>query len=224
LFPSPRCLRGCAAGSLLAIMAALTGCQGLAPVGGTEQPPHGSLSASPTSLSFGNVVVGQSKTLSTTLIASRARVNVASATSTSAEFAIGGASLPASLDAGQTLSFNITFTPQVSGTASATLQFASDADDSPTAQSVDGSSTPAPQHRVDLSWNASSSSGVVGYNVYRKSTGQYSRINSSLEAATSFEDQSVDAGATYYYAVTAVDGNGVESNYSDRVKVIIPTT
>jgi len=204
-------------------MAALTGCQGVAPVSSSEQPPHGSLSASPASLSFGNVVVGQSKTLSTTLKASGAPVKVASATSSSAEFTISGASFPASLDVGQTLPFNITFTPQVSGAASATLHFASDADNSPTTQSADGAATPAPQHSVNLSWNASQSPGVVGYNVYRKSTDRYSQINSSREAHTTFQDQSVDAGATYYYVVTAVDGNGAESDYSKSIKVVITT-
>jgi hypothetical protein len=223
LAPSPRCLRGCVAISLLAAMAALTGCQGVAPAGGSEQPPHGTLSASPASLPFGNVTVGQSKTLTATLKASRATVNVVSATSTSAEFTISGASLPATLDAGQSLSFSITFTPQVSGAASATLHLASDADNSPTALSADGIATPAPQHSVGLSWNASQSPGVVGYNVYRKSTDHYSRINSSLEANTTFEDQLVDAGATYYYVVTAVDGNGTESDHSESIKVVIPT-
>jgi fibronectin type 3 domain-containing protein len=78
---------------------------------------------------------------------------------------------------------------------------------------------------VSLTWNRSTSSSVVGYNVYRGtvSGGPYSKINSALEASTGYSDASVVAGRTYYYVVTAVDGGGTESGYSNQVKAIIPT-
>jgi fibronectin type 3 domain-containing protein len=90
---------------------------------------------------------------------------------------------------------------------------------------VNGAGVPAPQHSVDLSWNASQSSGVIGYNIYRGDTtgGPYSRINTPLEASTSYTDAVVSGGATYYYVITAVDDNSQESGYSSQVKAVIPT-
>jgi fibronectin type 3 domain-containing protein len=61
--------------------------------------------------------------------------------------------------------------------------------------------------------------------VYRSTTNNtgYSKINSSLDALTSYTDTSVSAGQTYYYVVTAVDANGLESGYSNQATVTVPT-
>ncbi len=184
----------------------------------------GQLGVSPASLSFGDVVVGASSTLSSSLSATGAAVTVSSANSNSPEFTINGLSLPAVLSAGQSLPYSVTFTPQASGTATATLTFVSNASNSPTHQTASGNGTPPPQHSVGLSWNASSSQGVVGYNVYRGgvSGGPYSKINTSLDASTNYTDNQVVAGQTYYYVTTAVDGNGVESGDSNQVQAVIP--
>ena len=191
---------------------------------GTGTAP-GQLGVSPVSLSFGDVVVGASSTLNSSLGATGAAVTVSSATSTSPEFTISGLSLPAILSAGQSLPYSVTFTPQTSGTATATVTFVSNASNSPTHQTASGNGTPLPQHSVGLSWNASSSQGVVGYNVYRGgvSGGPYSQVNTSLDANTNYTDNQVVAGQTYYYVTTAVDGNGVESGHSNQVQAVIPT-
>jgi Abnormal spindle-like microcephaly-assoc'd, ASPM-SPD-2-Hydin len=185
----------------------------------------GQLGVSPASLSFGDVVVGASATLSSSLTATGAPVTVSSASSNSPEFTIIGLSLPAVLAAGQSLPYSVTFAPQTSGTATANLTFASNASNSPTQQTASGNGTPPPQHSVGLSWNASSSQGVVGYNAYRGdvSGGPYSKINTSLDASTNYTDNQVVAGQTYYYVTTAVDGNGGESGYSNQVQAVIPT-
>lgn len=76
---------------------------------------------------------------------------------------------------------------------------------------------------VDLSWKASSSSNITGYNVYRSRNGStWSKINISLVGSTIYDDDSVVNGDTYYYAVTAVNLEGVESSKSGSVKVVIP--
>jgi fibronectin type 3 domain-containing protein len=61
--------------------------------------------------------------------------------------------------------------------------------------------------------------------VYRGTTtgGPYNKINSSLESSTVFGDANVAAGKTYFYVVTAVDGGGTESGFSNQVKAIIPS-
>jgi hypothetical protein len=191
---------------------------------GTGTAP-GQLGVSPASLSFGDVVVGASSTLSSSLSATGAAVTVSSVNSSSPEFTINGLSLPAVLSTGQSLPYSVTFTPQTSGTATATVTFVSNASNAPTHQTAAGNGTPPPQHSVGLSWTASGSQDVVGYNVYRGgvSGGPYSKINASLDASTNYTDNQVVAGQTYYYVATAVDGNGVESGHSNQTQAVIPT-
>jgi fibronectin type 3 domain-containing protein len=80
------------------------------------------------------------------------------------------------------------------------------------------------QHSVDLSWN-SSTSAVVGYNIYRAtaSGGPHTEINSFLDAAGSYTDASVQSGQNYFYVATAVDATGAESGYSNEVSAVVPT-
>jgi len=107
--------------SLLTLVLVLAGCQGLASGGGGGEPaPHGTLSANPPSLSFGNVVVGKTASLKGSLQAAGSPVTVSSVMSSSGEFTMSGISFPAALDPGQSLSFAVTFTPQASGAATAT--------------------------------------------------------------------------------------------------------
>jgi hypothetical protein len=78
-------------------------------------------------------------------------------------------------------------------------------------------------HVVDLSWKASTSSNITGYNVYRSPNGStWNKINISLVGSTLYDDATVANGSSYYYAVTAVDLEGVESNKSGIVKAVIP--
>jgi len=77
---------------------------------------------------------------------------------------------------------------------------------------------------VSLSWAASTST-VVGYNVYRgtQSGGPYAVLNSAADASTTYTDSTVQAGQTYYYVVTAVDGSGNESVNSNQAQAVVPT-
>jgi hypothetical protein len=78
-------------------------------------------------------------------------------------------------------------------------------------------------HVVDLSWKASTSHDVAGYNVYRCPDGvTWKKINASLIGATVYSDSTVANGTTYYYVTTAVDIYGDESNVSAAVKAVIP--
>jgi fibronectin type 3 domain-containing protein len=138
------------------------------------------------------------------------------------EFGLSGISLPATLGAGQSAAFTVTFTPQASGATSGTLSFVSNASNSPATETLTGTGTAATQHTVDLTWN--SSSGAVGYNIYRGTVngGPYSVINSSLDGSTSYIDNTVTSGQTYYYVATAVNSEGQESGYSNVAQAVIP--
>jgi fibronectin type 3 domain-containing protein len=90
--------------------------------------------------------------------------------------------------------------------------------------SLSGTGMAAVAHSVSLTWVASTST-VVGYNVYVGSIsgGPYTLLNSTPVAALAYTDSSVVAGQTYFFVVTAVNSNGVESVVSNQVSVVIPT-
>lgn len=48
-------------------------------------------------------------------------------------------------------------------------------------------------------------------------------LNSSPDASLTYTDSTVTSGTTYYYIVTAVDGAGIESAYSNQSVAVIPT-
>src|SRR5262249_16256694 len=159
-------------------------------------------------IGFGSVTVGSDKSLTGTLTASGSPVTISSATSKSSEFKITGLTLPLTLNAGQSATYTVSFTPQSSGAASAVVTFTSNAANSPETQAMNGTGAGAPQDSVTLSWSASTST-VTGYQVYRgmSSGGPYNVINSN-ESELTYTDSSVLAGQTYFYVVTAVDAQG----------------
>ncbi len=193
------------------------------PLTGTGAIP-GQLTVTPLTLNFGSVVAGTSQSQTGVLSAGSAAITVSSVGVSGSQFSVTGISLPVTIAAGSSLSFQVAFTPQNSGTASSNVTFVSNASNSPTVESLSGSAT-SPQHSVSLSWNTSTSSGVAGYNVYRGSVtgGPYTRINSALDTTPFATDSTVQGGLTYYYVTTAVDSSGRESSYSNQVQAVIPS-
>jgi len=181
----------------------------------------GQLAVSPTSLSFGNVVVGSSSSLGGSLNATGVPVTVASASINSGEFVLSGLSLPATIPAGKSATFTVTFTPGASGAASASLSFSSNASNSP-AESMTGTGTAPVQQSVNLTWTATAD--AVGYNIYRSTTSGsgYTMINPSLDGTTAYTDSTVVSGTTYYYVATSVNSESQESGYSNQATAVIP--
>jgi HYDIN/CFA65/VesB family protein/centrosomal CEP192-like protein len=184
----------------------------------------GQLSVTPSSLSFGNVVVGTSKNLTATLRATGASVTVSSVGISSPEFVLTALPFPLTIAPGQSAALTIRFTPQTSGAASGNISLTTNASSSLVTGSLVGTGVAAPQHSVDLSWNPSSST-VVGYNIYRGSLsgGPYARLTSSPDSGTTFTDRGVQRGQTYFYVTTAVQQGGTESAFSNEVRAVIPT-
>ena len=88
-------------------------------------------------------------------------------------------------------------------------------------QTQNGTGTP---HAVNLSWNASASSNVSGYNIYRavyvSTCGTFAKLNPELDTNTSYTDSTVTDGDAYCYATTAVNASNVESGFSNVVSDI----
>src|SRR5579863_574104 len=179
------------------------------------------LTVKPSTLSFGSVTVGKTGTQAGTVTATGGNVTITSASLGSSLFSLNGITLPLTLAAGQSASFDVVFTPQAGGNVTSALSFASSAGGSPTAEALSGNGV-EPVYTVDLSWNPSTSQ-VSGYNVYRSpsSTGTFSKINPTLDPGTAFTDSTVASGATYYYDVRSVDSSGVESSPCKPVKVTV---
>jgi len=81
-------------------------------------------------------------------------------------------------------------------------------------------------HSATLTWTASTSANMVGYNLYRgtQSGGPYTKLTSSPVTGTTYVDITVQAGQTYYYVATAVDGHNNESVYSNQATAAVPPT
>jgi hypothetical protein len=184
-------------------------------------------SLSPTSLAFGNQPIdvtstAQAVTLTNTGNAALTITSLALTGTNASDFAQTN-TCGSSLAAGANCTIAVMFTPSLAGTEAASLSITDNASGSPQTVILSGAGT----HDVILSWTASATtSGVVGYNVYRgtSSGGESSTpLNSTPINGTTYTDESVTAGATYYYVVTAVGSDGVQSTDSNETKATVPT-
>jgi Abnormal spindle-like microcephaly-assoc'd, ASPM-SPD-2-Hydin/Protein of unknown function (DUF1573) len=191
------------------------------PLSGSGTAAAGQLTVTATTLAIGSVVVGTSGTASGNLVASGASVSVTAATSNNSAFSVSGLSFPLTIPAGQSASFTVNFSPQTTGAATATLTFTSNAQTSTTTETLTGTGTAAPTYSVNLSWTASTSPDISGYNIYRAvyttSCGTFSQINSALNTSTLYTDSVVIDGTNYCYATTTVNSSNEESGYSNIV-------
>src|SRR2546425_733438 len=183
------------------------------------------LTASPTSLSFGNVTVGSNSAPQTVTLTNsgNSSVSISQINVSGSGFSASGLTAPLTLAAGQTASFSVVFASTTAGTAIGNVSLVSNATNSPTIALSASGVQPIPLART-LSWNPSLSA-VVSYNVYRgtQSGGSYQKLNSLPAPTTTYTDNSVLAGPTYFYVVTAVDSRNVESVHSNEVSTTIPS-
>jgi hypothetical protein len=177
------------------------------------------LTASPSSLAFGNVLIGSCSTLTVTLSSTgTGPVTLNSINTTGTGFSASGPSVPFTLAAGYSTPLNATFCPTTGASVTGTATVVSTASNSPTVVSLSGTG----QHNVALNWTASTSSGVTGYDVYRsKSGGSYTQIGSAT--GTTYTDSSVSAGLTYNYQVTAVSSSSQSAPAALPGPVTIPS-
>lgn len=183
------------------------------------------LGASPTSLSFGNVLVGASASLNVTLRNNgTGSVSVTAANVTGTGYSVSG-TFPVTIAAGATRTVSVTFAPQLSGAANGSVAFVSNATNSPATVSATGNGQAPLPHFVDLSWTASTSTSVIGYKVYRatSTSGPFISLNASPVSATTYTDSTVTSGTTYYYVVRSVDTSNVESADSNQAPAVVPS-
>jgi HYDIN/CFA65/VesB family protein/uncharacterized protein DUF5123/carboxypeptidase family protein/Ig-like domain-containing protein len=106
---------------------------------GSGVAPTFLMGASPTSLSFGNVNVGTSNTLNTTLTNNgNSNVTISSITTLGAGLSASGVASGTVLTPNQTITLNATFTPAAVGSVTGAISVASNATNSPTVITVTG--------------------------------------------------------------------------------------
>ena len=199
---------------------------------GTGANDTRAISASPTSLSFGSGAVGSTQKLAVTLKnTGNLNVTIAQVSLTGIDASVSSGLNGATIAPGQTATFLVTFAPKGAELMSGSLKISSNATNSPTVIALSGagvssrvSPPPATAHSVALRWDASTSSGVVGYNVYRATlpSAAYAILSSSPISGLNYTDEAVAAGQTYTYVVTAVSSSGEESPHSQSVSAVIP--
>jgi hypothetical protein len=184
------------------------------------------VSLSSTSLSFGSEPVAMTSaakavTLSNTGSAALNITRVAVGGTNPSDFAEIADTCGSSVAAGGNCTIEVTFTPSAADSYTATLSITDNAGSSPQTVSLSGTGA----HDVILSWAASGSSGVIGYNIFRGATSRKESttpLNSSPITGTTYTDSNVTAGQTYYYMITAVSSSDVQSADSGEVSATVP--
>jgi hypothetical protein len=83
---------------------------------------------------------------------------------------------------------------------------------------------PTPQGKLSLAWDRSTDSSVVGYRLYLGSASQvYTNVTDVGDQAR-ITIVNLIPGTTYYFAVTAYDDTGLESEFSGEVGYTVPAS
>jgi fibronectin type 3 domain-containing protein len=182
------------------------------------------ISVSTAGLNFGNIPVGTTSTLQVTFAnTGSSDVQLSQQAVNGGAFSSAGIGSNVVLTANQSATLNVTFDPSSAGNATGSVVLSSNDTTQPIVIALTGAGTQS-AHSVTLNWDASTSD-VVGYNVYRgaSSDGPWTDLSGSAGAGLSYTDSSVQAGQLYFYAVTAIGSDYIESLLSNTVSAVIPS-
>jgi hypothetical protein len=191
---------------------------------GTGTAPAVGLSSA--SLSFGSQPVGTTSAVQTIIVTNTGNapllITSLAVTGIAANDFAETETCGSSVAAGAPCTIAVMFTPSAFGALFATLRITDNASGSPQTVGLFGLGG----HDVILSWTASATPGVLGYNVFRGTTsGEESStpLNPTLINDTTYVDENVIPGGTYYYVVTAVASEGViQSSNSNEAAATVP--
>ena len=179
------------------------------------------LTASEASIDFKDVAVGGVGKEEVSLRNAGTRdLMIGGISATGAAFSVSGATA-VRLMPGQSVAVDVNFAPKSMGRQSGQLTISGTGGGALALIPLEGTAAESSRSAVKLNWEESPVT-VAGYVVYRSadSSGPYTRIS---DAATSeFVDTGLAAGHTYYYVVTSLNADQVESEYSPPISATVP--
>lgn len=179
------------------------------------------LTASEAAIDFEDVAVGGTGKHEVSLTNSGTRDLMISAVSvTGQDFSVSGATATR-LNPGQSVTVGVTFAAKNAGRQSGQLTISTSEGGSRVVISLTAMGAESSRSSVKLKWEESPVT-VAGYVVYRSadSSGPYTQIS---QAATSeYVDTGLAAGHTYFYVVTSLDSDAVESEFSPPISATVP--
>jgi hypothetical protein len=181
------------------------------------------LTASEAGINFEDVAVGNSSEREVVLTNSGSRAVSISAISVSgAEFGLSGTGA-VSLSPGQKISVDVNFAPKSAGRRTGNLRALSAEGGLLLEIPLSAAGVAASQNVVKLNWEENPAS-VGGYVIYRSAepTGPYTRLSAQAIPSAEYVDTGLAAGHTYYYVVTSVGADEVESEYSAPISATVP--
>jgi hypothetical protein len=213
--------------ALLTIIDTAPGSPQTVSLSGTGAGPTPTVSVTPSSLSFGSQCVAMTSTVQTVSVkntgTSTLNVTKLAVTGVNASEFAQTSTCGASVAAGASCTIAVLFTPSATGARAAALSISDNASGGSQTVSLSGSGS----HNVMVSWDDSTSSGVVGYYVYRGTTSGAegsTPVNGTLTNCNSYMDENVTAGAKYYYTVKSLGADGVtRSAASSETQATVPT-
>jgi hypothetical protein len=185
----------------------------------------GQLVASATSLSFGSVIIGSTPSQQVTLTnTGNTSADISSVSLIGSSYILSDTMGKAVLAPNQSANLIVEFAPKTAGNLPGTVTISSNATNSQLVIQLSGvGAQKGQQQSVALNWDRSVSQ-VVGYFVYRSSqpSGPYAKLNPQASPENSYTDSSIVSGQTYFYVVTSVNSENIESAYSGQASVTVP--
>src|SRR5579872_179934 len=178
--------------ALIGTLNLLLGCQGISAGGTGIKAAAGNIASNLPSISFGNVTIGKTQTISGSITnGGGSSVSISNVSISGAGFTLGGLANGASLAAGQSANFSVQFSPTVSGTANGTLSITSNASNATLTVPVSGVGTTAVGTLSSNPTSLNFSSTTVGQNQSLSET-----ITNSGSASVTISQISIDRKST----------------------------
>jgi hypothetical protein len=181
------------------------------------------LTANAATVEFEDVAVGSSDKKQLLLTNSGNRdLRISGISASGAGFSVSGTT-SVNLSPGQNVELDVNFAPKSAGRQTGNLKVSSAEGGSLLTIPLTAGGAPSSQSTVKLNWEESPVT-VAGYVVYRSAaaSGPYMRVSSSTVPSAEYVDTGLAAGHTYYYVVSSLDADQVESEYSTPISATVP--
>jgi hypothetical protein len=181
------------------------------------------LTASEAGIDFDDIAVGNaSKKEVSFLNAGNHELNISAISISGVGFSLSGSGA-VTLSPGQRFTVDVNFAPKNIGRQVGSLRALSADGGSLLEMPLAGSGAESSQNVVRLNWEENAAS-TGGYVVYRAAdpSGPYTRLTFQTVPSAEYVDTGLAAGHTYYYVVTSVGADEVESEYSAPISATVP--